>query len=200
MHPAGRILLYLLSALALPGLNVFLLGPLALLLFLLSYRQRGNLMALLKRARWLFLLLFLAHAYQLPGEPLWQMSWLASPTREGMLAGLLQCARLLVMLALLDVLVLSLPTERLVTGVYSLMRPFSGLGLDPRRAALRLGLTLHAMERRMGAHVLRDLVHGRQPGHDLPHEQALLVMSWQRRDGIILMAAGILLAVLWFSA
>lgn len=201
MHPTARILLYLISALALPGLNAFLLAPLVLLPLLppLS-RHWGRLSGLLWRARWLFLLLFLTHAYQLPGAPLWPALGGASPSQEGLLAGLLQCGRLWVMLMLLDVLVLAMPLDRLVAGVYGLLRPFSRLGLDAGRATLRLGLTLYAMERRMGAHVLRDLLQGRPPGHDLPREQSLLVMPCQPRDGAALLLAGTLLVALWLSA
>lgn len=201
MHPTARILLYLISALALPGLNVFVLLALGLLPLLPPlWRHRVRLGNLLWRARWLLLLLLLAHAYQLPGEAMWQGMGAASPSREGLMAGLLQCARLWAMLVLLDWLVLAMPLERLLAGVHGLLRPLSPIGLDADRATARLGLTLYAMERRIGANVLHDLLRGRAPGHDLPREQYLLLAPCQPRDGMILLLAGVLLVALWFSA
>lgn len=200
MHPTTRIVLYILSALALPGLNSFLPPILALPLLILAWPGRRRLLALLWRVRWLFLILVLVHAYQLPGEAFWPPLGVASPSREGMLAGLLQAGRLLILLMLLEVLVLGMPVERLVCGVHGLLRPFSRLGLDPNRATLRLALTLHAMERRLGSHVLHDLIKGRQPGHDLPDRQPLLLLSWHWLDGLILVLALLGTSVLWLSA
>jgi hypothetical protein len=57
-----------------------------------------------------------------------------------------QAARLTVLLLWLDILVLRLSSEALLAGLLQLIRPFSIIGLDPRRAALRLGLTLRAIE------------------------------------------------------
>lgn len=198
MHPTARIVLYILSALALPGLNFFLLVFFGV--SLLAWRARTRLLGLIARARWLFLILVLAHAYQLPGEPLLQQLGEASPSREGMLAGLTQAGRLLVMLALLDILVLAMPVDRLMCGVHGLLRPFQSLGMDPRRAALRLALTLHAMERRIGSHVLHDLLQGRQPGYDLPNRQPLTLLQWHWHDGAILAVAMLGMVTLWLSA
>lgn len=200
MHPTARIVLYILSALALPGLNFFVLAPLAVLLLILAWSSRARLLGLLVRARWLFLILVLAHAYQLPGEPLGTELGDFAPSREGVLAGLTQSGRLMVMLALLDALVLAMPLERLMCGVHGLLLPFARLGLDPRRAALRLALTLHAMERRMGPHVLHDLVRGRPPGHDLPGQQPLVLLGWHWRDGAFLALALAGMVTLWLSA
>lgn len=201
MHPTARILLYLISALALPGLNVFALLALGLSPLLPPlWRHLDRLRSLLWRARWLLLLLLLAHAYQLPGAPLWPAVGAASPTREGLLAGLLQGGRLWVMLVLLDAMVLAMPLDRLVAGVYGLLRPLSRLGFDVGRATVRLSLTLYAMERRIGAHVLHDLLQGRSPGHDLPRQQCLLATACPPRDGMILLLASTILVALWFSA
>lgn len=199
MHPTARILLYLLSALALPGLSLFSLAILFLCLLVVAHQQVGAWLALLFRAKWLFLLLLLTHAYQLPGEPFLATLGDASPTREGLEAGLLQAFRLGLMLMLLHAWVLAMPRDRLVAGLHGLLAPFRTLGADPDRITVRLSLTLTAMERRMGPHVLHDLLQGRLPGHDLPAHQPLAVVAWGWVDGLGLALGTLVLAGLWVN-
>ncbi|MBU1666351.1 MAG: hypothetical protein KKG92_13265 [Gammaproteobacteria bacterium] len=189
-------MIYLLAALAIPGLP-FLWLPLLLIIALAadSLRQPWR---LVWRTRWLLLVLFLGYAYSLPGEP--ALSWLgaASPTHEGLARGGQQALRLLVLLLWLDVLVLRLPTASLMAGVYTLLRPFTRLGLDVERAALRLGLTLRAIEGlERGRGNLRRLF-GEDLGADLPTTVHLEIHAMQARDMALPALIGILL--LWLSA
>lgn len=196
MHPASRILIYLLAALAIPGLPFFWL-PLLLILALATDFQRQP-WRLLWRTRWLLLVLLLGYAYSLPGEP--ALAWLgaASPTQEGLARGGQQALRLLVLLLWLDVLVLRLPTASLMAGVYTLLRPFTRLGLDVERAALRLGLTLRAIEGlERGRGNLRRLF-GEDLGAELPKTIHLEIHAMQARDLALPALTGILL--LWLSA
>jgi len=196
VHPASRILIYLLAALAIPGLPFFWL-PL-LLLFALAVDFLRQPWRLIWRTRWLLLVLFLGYAYSLPGEP--ALSWLgaASPTQEGLMRGGQQALRLLVLLLWLDVLVLRLPTASLMAGVYTLLRPFTRLGLDVERAALRLGLTLRAIEGlERGRGNLRRLF-GEDLGADLPTTIHLEIQAMQLRDMALPALIGTLL--LWLSA
>lgn len=108
--------------------------------------QRRAPLRLLWRTRWLSLVLLFGYAYSLPGESLWPALGGAAPSLEGARQGVFQAARLMVLLLWLDLLVLRQPGHELLAGLYQLMRLFSWLGFDPRRAALRLGLTLRAIE------------------------------------------------------
>ena len=196
MHPASRILIYLLAALAIPGLPFFLL-PLLLLLALATDARRRP-WRLIWRTRWLLLVLFLGYAYSLPGEP--ALAWLgsASPTHEGLARGGQQALRLMVLLLWLDVLVLRLPTALLMAGVYSLLLPFARLGLSVERAALRLGLTMRAIENlERGRGNLRRLS-GEELGADLPTSVHLEVQPLRLRDLVLPAFIGTLL--LWHSA
>jgi hypothetical protein len=94
----------------------------------------------------LLLVLLLGYAFGLPGEALMPGFGDFSPSLEGTLHGGLQALRLLILLLWLDILVLALPAEHLLGGLYQVMAPFALLGLDRGRAALRLGLTLQAIE------------------------------------------------------
>ena len=69
-----------------------------------------------------------------------------APTWPGLDFGVQRAARLLVLLLWLDILVLSLSSEQLLSGLHAVMRPFALVGLNIRRIALRLALTLKAIE------------------------------------------------------
>jgi energy-coupling factor transporter transmembrane protein EcfT len=146
LHPASRILIYLLAALAIPGLPFFMLSILLLTALLALIAQKRAPLRLVWRTRWLLLVLLFGYAYSLPGEPVWPALGGASPAWEGVRHGALQAARLIILLLWLDMLILRLPAKDLLAGLYQLLRLFSWTGLDPCRAALRLGLTLRAIE------------------------------------------------------
>lgn len=147
LHPGARVLIYVLSALVIPGLNFFHLALLSVALAPAMASRVAPLRVLFSRTRWLFLVMILAYAYSLPGDALLPALGHFSPTREGGLQGLHQAWRLAVLLLLLDGLVLRLERTDLLSGVYSLLRPFSRLGLEPERVAVRLALTMQAMQR-----------------------------------------------------
>lgn len=108
--------------------------------------QRRAPLRLLWRTRWLLLMLMFGYAYSFPGESIWPALGNLAPSWEGARYGVEQAARLIVLLLWLDVLVLRLPANELLSGLYQLIRPFSRIGVDPGRVALRLGLTLRAIE------------------------------------------------------
>lgn len=200
MHPASRILIYLLAALAIPGLPFFLLPMLLVLALSVDFLRPSSRQPwrLIWRTRWLLLVLLFGYAYNLPGEP--AMAWLgaASPTLEGLTRGGQQALSLLVLLLWLDVLVLRLPTATLMAGVYTLLRPFTRIGLDVQRAALRLGLTLRAIEGlERGRGNLRRLF-GEALGADLPTSIHLDVQPMRLHDLALPFMTGTLL--LWLSA
>jgi len=146
LHPASRILIYLLAALAIPGLPFIVLPVLCLLALLLLIAGQYAPFRLIWRTRWLLMVLLFGYAYSMPGESVWLPLGAAAPSWEGLRHGLEQAARLLVLLLWLDLLVLRLSSEALLSGLYQLLRPLALLGADPSRIALRLGLTLRAIE------------------------------------------------------
>lgn len=146
MHPASRILIYILAALVIPGLPFFMLALFLVLALVLFLFLRQHPFRLVWRTRWLLLVLILGYGYSFPGEaalPLLQ-GW--SPSQEGLARGLQQALHLLALLLWLDLLVLRMDAGHLLAGLYPLLRPLGRLGLDAGRAALRLGLTLRAIE------------------------------------------------------
>jgi energy-coupling factor transporter transmembrane protein EcfT len=188
LHPASRILIYVLAALAIPGLPLHFLpfpGLLALVLLLLA-RQAP--LRLVWRTRWLLMVLLFGYAYSIPGESIWPVLGSAAPSLEGLLQGLKQSARLLVLLLWLDLLVLRLSSESLLAGLYQLLRPLDRLGAHPDRIALRLGLTLRAIEGldRGRGHLRALLTEGSTP--NLPDRLILTLQPIRTFDGLVLSA------------
>lgn len=146
MHPASRILTYLLAALVIPGLHFFMLSICLVSGMVALFFLRRAPFGLLWRTRWLLLVLVLGYAYGLPGEPLMPLAGGFSPSLEGLLHGGRQAMGLLTLLIWLDILVLAQTSEHLLGGLYQLAGPISRLGFESGRVALRLGLTLKAIE------------------------------------------------------
>lgn len=202
MHPATRILLFLFSALALPGLNHFGLLLLSLLLVAAAMpRRMTGLASLLWRSRWLFLIILLGYAYHLPGTMVWSVLGEFSPSREGLQAGAAQAARLAVLLLLLERLVLSLPEERLLAGLHGLFRAWSCMGCDAERLTVRLALTLRMMQGRQRAlpEGLRELL--AEDAHlDAGDALQMPSVSWRGLDYLFLLLGAVLVLLVWLSA
>lgn len=200
MHPASRILTYLLAALVIPGLPFFMLSIcLATGVALLFFLRRSPL-GLFWRTRWLVLVLMLGYAYGLPGEPLVPFAGYFSPSLEGLIHGGRQALSLLVLLLWLDILVLAQASENLLGGLYQLARPLAFLGLDSGRIALRLGLTLKAIEgiERGRGNLMRLLT--RDVGTTLPERVHIEIHHARLFDLLVPMVLLAGMVGLWLSA
>lgn len=171
MHPASRIFLYVLAALVIPGLSFFAVAVVLMSgLFGVLWVGRAPL-ALVWRTRWLLLVLALAYGYSLPGAALWPFMGTWSPSLPGVHEGLERVIRLVTLLLWLDLLVLRLPVEQLLSGLYALAHPLRLPGCDARRIALRLALTLKAIEA-LETSGASERAPG-QPGHALARQEAM---------------------------
>jgi len=194
-HPAARILLWcgwavaveraafsLLSFLAVATVTAFLFAPVRL-----------EAWRLLRRTRWLMVVLLLTYAYSLPGTLLWpSLEWL-SPSMEGLQQGVLRVGRLVLLLVGLAVLLAYTSRPRLIYGLYVLARPLTWIGFDRRAFAVRLGLTLdyveHAPKPAHWLDALRTL-----PSDDGgPTTTTLQTERWQGRDSAVILAGVFLL-------
>lgn len=101
---------------------------------------------LLKRTRWLIVSLVLLFALATPGIYLLPPLGSLGPTEEGVRVGFEHLMRLLFVLASLAVLLQITGVEGLVAGLHGLLLPFSWLGLDRGRVAMRLMLVMHYVE------------------------------------------------------
>jgi energy-coupling factor transporter transmembrane protein EcfT len=149
LHPATRIGVWILFAAAVAaGRWEFLAASAAVLAGWLALARPAILLPMLRRARWLLLSLVLVYAIATPGAPL--PLWEGGPglSAEGLAQGMLQAARIALMIGALALLLAATSVEELIAGLSTLLRPLAPLGVDAERVALRLALTLEYARRR----------------------------------------------------
>lgn len=183
-----------------PGLSVAWTLTLTLLAGIVALPRGARVGRLIWRTRWLFLVLVLGYAYSLPGAPLWPALDAWSPSVEGARHGALQALRLLALLLWLDALVLRLDAGRLLGGLYALLAPLARVGVPAERAALRLGLTLQAIERmERGRPLLRGLL-DETSVPQMPEVIRIECTPARWRDVLIPVGSAVVLLWPWFSA
>ena len=196
-HPAARILLWCGWAVAVevaaPSLLIFL-AVAAATAFLFA-PVRIQLLRLLRRARWLLAVLLLSYAYAIPGDALWPALGWASPGLVGVQQGVLRITRLVLMLAGLSVLLATTARPRLIYGLYVLAWPLTGFGFDRRAFAVRLGLTLDAVEQAPRPARWLDALREPQPDEETPVTYTLYAERWQGRDSAVILAGLLLMWV-----
>lgn len=99
------------------------------------------------RLKWLLLATLFLMAWPVPGQALAEGLSVYFPSREGLELGLTQTARVLAVIALYCALPGALPLPQRTAGLYGLLR---FLGRPGRRFAVRLALTLEALESMRG--------------------------------------------------
>lgn len=144
LHPASVILLclaYLLAASTRTETTLLMLGGVSTAIAIVF--SCAHLTRILRRSRWLLLTMLLLFAWMTPGTAL---PGLPGATQEGLLLAAESIARLLTAIATVSVLLAILPPATLVSGMRSLLAPLAGLGGFRDRLAVRLMLTLEAVE------------------------------------------------------
>ena len=105
---------------------------------------RGRLLRSLPRLKWLFLSILLVYGWTVPGQYLWQ-GWL-SPTDTGLLLGLEQVMRLLIVTSSLQVLLMQMTKHEIFMSIYIFLTPLQYFNQLQSRFALRFALTLETAE------------------------------------------------------
>lgn len=147
MQPMTRILLVMWLALIVQFVSLPVLVVIALAACVIALlTPQSPFMKIVKRTRWLLLMLMLIYGFATPGEYLAEWSLPVAPTYEGLQAGLLQAIRLLAMLAAVAWLLGSTPRADLIAGLHALLMPLRYCGLPAEKFAVRLWLTMHYLE------------------------------------------------------
>jgi energy-coupling factor transport system permease protein len=123
-----------------------LLMTASLILLTAFVLSKHKFIQLIRRTRWVMFSLLIIYSYTTPGQPLLEALCMFSPSREGLIDGVLQLTRLLSALAALAILLDRLDRPQLIAGLYTLFAPMQWLGLSRERLAVRLALTLHYAE------------------------------------------------------
>lgn len=143
LHPANLLLAWMgavviAQQLTLSGLMV-MGGGVVLMAALLAPTTMGH---LLRRIRWVVLMLAVLFIWMTPGVYVPGMLGALGVTGEGLVTAWEHILRLLSVVALLALLLSRLSTNRIVMGLYTLLRPLAWLGVNRCRLAVRLMLTL----------------------------------------------------------
>jgi len=198
-HPAALILLWLCLTIAMQPMHApALLLSGGMLIAAALKLSAGRFIILLRRTRWIMLSLLLIYGYATAGTAVWAQGGLLSPTREGLLDGLLQLSRLVFALAGLSIVLGMLSREQLVGGLYVLAWPLRYVGLSRERIAVRLALTLHYAESAMldtAADWRGSISRMLQPVVPEQHDIELHAAPFTLRDGLLLVAGAVVLVV-----
>lgn len=201
LHPAAQIIVWCLLVAGLQALSPgALLSVSGLVLLGASVMSGHKLVLLVRRTRWVMFSLLLIYAYSTPGQPLFELLGLFSPTREGLADGVLQLVRLLAALAGLAILLERLHRQQLIAGLYTLFAPVQWLGMSRERLAVRLALTLHYAEVAMlrGTSDWQATLNGLLDPHDEQVRQMeLSLYRFGISDAALLFAAITVVWMLW---
>lgn len=152
MHVLVKLFSLLMLAIALTFLNLQqTIVICAMLVIAALVVDASTWIGMLRRTRWLLLVLVLMIGFSTPGEyiPLWRMP--LRPTYEGLVLGFTQLLNMVMMLAGLSLVLASTSRSALIGGLYQLLLPFKCLHLDAERFAVRIWLTLYYAEMRKQA-------------------------------------------------
>lgn len=147
MHPFVKILYFAFILILISFLSDQLLGLLLILICTIAASlQLQGFIRVIARMRWLFLSIVIIYAFGTPGELVPYVAVDFAPTFEGLELGLLQVAKLLIALAALNILFVTSTRQQLIVGIYMVLSPLTYLGLDVKKFAVRLFLTLEYVE------------------------------------------------------
>lgn len=186
-HPAAQLLATLVLMFSLQQAAGWV-SALACALTLMSPTARQTWFRLMRRNRWLLLVLLIVLAYGLPGEGLGGIDWL--PSRNGLREGLMHALRLLSLLAILSWMLAYTPTQALLSGLWSLLAPLQQLGLNVERSISRLALVVSTLDTpahptRLSLSELETLL-SRSDNHAGPESLTIQPAHWRVSDALFL--------------
>jgi len=173
MHPAIKIILFLIYGAAVAfgdALSLLAGAVLVLILYLPGPRERLVLaLRMLRRMRWFFLSIAVVYLLFTPGRLLFS-AWPWGPTVEGVTGGGQRIASLMLIVFAVNLLLRTTPRPALISAILWCLTPLSWVGLPRERLAVRIALTLDAVDsvQVIYRHRPRDDGHGEKPAADIP--------------------------------
>lgn len=141
LHPAHRLLIWGIFILLMAHISFYALCIISMIVLLLAFFLTPKaIKRSFYRIRWLLMTMLVIFAWSTPGVYIFS-SWYA-PTVEGLYDGCEQVLRLMLVIASLQIALLSINQIGLLSACYYLLYPLRWLGIDSRIFSLRLGLTL----------------------------------------------------------
>lgn len=147
MHVLVKLFCLLMLALGLAYLNLSQIVWLSAVLVIAALLVDAHtLMSMIKRVRWILLVLAIMYAFSTPGEyiPSWKMP--LRPTYEGVMLGLIQLLKMVMLLAALSIVIATTSRSVLIGGLYQLLLPLKCIRFNAEKFAVRIWLTLYYAE------------------------------------------------------
>lgn len=149
MHPVIKIIVFLIfaAAVAFGDMAARLLGGgLLLVLYFLGPAERLRIaFRMLKRMRWFFLSIAVVYLLFTPGRLLFS-AWPRGPTWEGVAEGGGRVAALVFIVLAVNLLLRSTQRPDLISAILWCLSPLAWVGLPRERLAVRIALTLDAID------------------------------------------------------
>ena len=191
LHPSCVLIVWLIAVLASQFAGAAGLACLAVVAILQVDDGARRWLAYFRRARWLFLTLWLVIAYGTSGEAVADLTWM--PTYEGVAAANLQVARLATLLACLVWLFARLGTPGLLAALGGLLWPLPLDVQNKQRLVVRLSLVLANLQNTLPKDAWRQMLIDAAQPIEGPGRLAIEILPWHRRDAAVIALAGLAL-------
>ena len=111
------------------------------LIIIFSFYSKVSIPKLIYKLKFFLIITFLLYVFNTPGEYIVVWPYL-SPSYEGLSLGLTQIIRLLNSVAIITMMISLMSYQTLIETFYLIIKPFRSLGIDAKRFAVRLYLTM----------------------------------------------------------
>jgi len=110
-------------------------------IIIISFYTKLSIPKLIFKLKFFLIITFLLYVFNTPGEYIALWPYL-SPSYEGLSLGLTQIVRLLNSVAIITMMISLMSYQTLIETFYLIIKPFGPLGIDAKRFAVRLYLTM----------------------------------------------------------
>lgn len=110
-------------------------------IIIISFYTKFSIPKLIFKLKFFLIITFLLYVFNTPGEYIALWPYL-SPSYEGLSLGLTQIVRLLNSVAIITMMISLMSYQTLIETFYLIIKPFGPLGIDAKRFAVRLYLTM----------------------------------------------------------
>ena len=177
MHPSTALLITLIAIVAIQFIGLAGLAAVFVLQLLAVRHSFTGWLLLVRRMRWLLLSVWLILAYGVPGDAVFEVSWM--PTHEGVREATLHVARLILMLGCLAWLFSSLGKQGLLVALHGLLHPLARFGIASERLVVRISLVMQNLQNELPKGAWRKMLDGNAVLGDGP-EKVRVTMSPRR--------------------
>ena len=112
-----------------------------LFIIIISFYTKFSIPKLIFKLKFFLIITFLLYVFNTPGQYIVVWPYL-SPSYEGLSLGLTQIIRLLNSVAMITMMISLMSYQTLIETFYLIIKPFGPLGIDAKRFAVRLYLTM----------------------------------------------------------